>query len=64
MTKKNESIKCARCGKFISYADIATRRTGFEYEPDSHFGRAVLDHICVRCFYIENPDSQKQRARP
>lgn len=46
----NSLIKCAACGKFIPYADMADGGPArFAYEPLSEFGPEVVEWTCATC---------------
>lgn len=56
------SIKCAACGKFISYDEIESNRAAFYHEPSSHFGPEVNEWTCAACVIEEEHARDEQRA--
>lgn len=46
----SKTIKCAYCGKFISYKDIEDEKIIFNFEPSSHFGPEINEHIHKECW--------------
>lgn len=47
------TIKCAYCGKFISYEDMDNGKAKYEFTPDSHFGPESSCWICEKCRALE-----------
>lgn len=43
------TIKCSICGRFISYADINNRLTGYHYTPDTPFTAEEHEHWHKAC---------------
>lgn len=43
------SIRCAECGKFISYQAILDGETNYYFEPDSYFGPEIEEHTHKNC---------------
>ena len=45
-------IRCAHCGKFISYDDIDTSKAKVEFIPDTVFGPEEITYVCKDCLNV------------
>lgn len=50
-------IRCAGCGKWISYDAVSKGKVRCEYEPDSHFGRERIEYVCEICNVLNDSAS-------
>jgi len=48
-TGSSNRIRCAFCGRFISYEDIKKRKAHSVFTPDSHFTVEKMEFICEDC---------------
>lgn len=44
------TIKCASCGRFISYKDIKEKKATYYYEPESDRGHEIEEWTHKRCY--------------
>lgn len=56
------TIKCADCGKFIPYDDMARGLASHYFEPSNHFGPEISEWTCNACVIEEGHRRDEQRA--
>jgi len=44
-----KTIRCAYCGRFISFEDFLQDKAGWSVTPDTHFTKEEIFHFHVEC---------------
>ncbi len=42
-------VKCAACGRFVSYTEMSDGTASYYFEPDNHFGPEISEWTCAIC---------------
>ena len=54
MKKPDIEFRCVYCGKFISYCDIGTKKTGSKFTPDSDLSIENTEFWHTKCEKEQN----------
>ena len=49
MKKPDVEFRCVYCGKFISYCDVGTKKTGSKFTPDSELSIENTEFWHTKC---------------